>query len=219
MPHILKCATHLAQDNVWHCLNIISEICYWNTLVPIKKITVETKPERVGFISTSPPSSRDHFAKTFVFAHLSSSSLSNTWQFLTCLSCLHVFDTVGLSTFLKTHWCVHKAEGRATWKWSSGLKRRLARSAGCCALLFRAGLNNTLKYVTVVVTQPSEAPEFPEATLPSAVPYCYLRQPTHRCSHTPDHSAAVFLGWLINRSLSQLCTELSDFCPLSFSLG
>lgn len=171
MPHILKCATHLAQDNVWHCLNIISEIRYWNTLVPIKKIIMETKPERVGFISTSPPSTRDHFAKTFVFAHLNSSSLSNTWQFLIFPSCLHVFDTIGLSTFFQTRWYVHKAEGRATWKWSSGLKCRLARSAGCCALLLRAGLNNALKDVTVPITQPSETPQFPENTLPPEVPY------------------------------------------------
>lgn len=41
-------------------------------LEPVEKIFLDTKPGRVGFLSTSPPSSSHHFAKDFIFAQLSS---------------------------------------------------------------------------------------------------------------------------------------------------
>lgn len=108
MPHILKNPTQLAQDNVWHCLNIVSGICHWNMLVPIGKTVLETKPGRVGFLSTSPPSSSDDFAKALIFTQLSSSVFANTWQFIFCLSWSHVSDATGSSEFPQTCWCVHK---------------------------------------------------------------------------------------------------------------
>lgn len=47
MHHVLKCATHLAQDNVCRCLNTASEMRYRNTLVPTKNIIPETNQKEL----------------------------------------------------------------------------------------------------------------------------------------------------------------------------